>query len=79
MKKMVMDITKSILRSLLINQKVGTTISSKKFKQLKVWIDELTPYLDKLQKMGYIQGAWKKFGIKFKIIKPVSLETITNL
>ena len=75
----MMDVTKSILRSLLINQDVGTIISSKKFKQLKVWKDELTPYLDQLQDMGYIQGFWKNLGVKFRIIKPVSLETIANL
>lgn len=76
---MVMDITKSVLRSILINQEVGTVISSKKFKKLKIWKDELTPYLEKLRSMGYIDGFWKSIGVKFKILKPVTLKTITNL
>ena len=76
---MVMDITKSILRSLLVNQEVGTIITSKKFKKLQVWKEEVTPYLEKLQKMGYIDSFRKSIGIKFKIIKPISLKTIHNL
>lgn len=76
---MVMDITKSVLRSLLVNQEVGTIISSKKFKKLQVWKEEIIPYLEKLQKMGYIDSFRKSIGIKFKITKPISLNTISNL
>lgn len=76
---MTNDITKSVLRSLLVNQKVGTTVTSKKFKKLQVWKDELTPYLDKLQKMGYIDGFWKSIGVKLTILKPINLKTISTL
>ncbi|RAP47761.1 MAG: hypothetical protein BZ135_01395 [Methanosphaera sp. rholeuAM6] len=76
---MVMDITKSILRSLLVNQEVGTIISSKKFNKLQIWKEEVTPYLEKLQNMGYIDSYRKSMGIKFKILKPISLNTISNL
>ena len=76
---MVMNITKSILRSILVNQKVGTTITSKKFNKLSIWKDEITPYLEKLQSMGYIDGFWKSIDINFKILKPISLNTISNL
>lgn len=76
---MVLDITKSVLRSILVNQEVGTTITSRKFKKLQVWKEELTPYLNKLQKMGYIDGFWKSIGVKFKILKPITLKTITEL
>lgn len=76
---MQMNISKSILRSILVNKKVGTIITGKKFEKLKLWIDELKPYLEKLQQMGYIDGSWKSMNIKFKIIKPISLNTISQL
>lgn len=76
---MVTDITQSLLRSILVNQDVGTTISSRKFKKLNIWKDELIPYLEKLQNMGYIEDFRKSMCIKFKIIKPISLNTLSNL
>jgi hypothetical protein len=76
---MSMNISQSILRSLLVNKKVGTEVSSKKFEKLRIWKDELTPYLDKLQKMGYIDGFWKSVNVNFKILKPVTLQTINEL
>jgi hypothetical protein len=76
---MSMNISQSILRSLLVNKKVGTEVSSKKFEKLRIWKDELTPYLDKLQKMGYIDGFWKSVNVNFKILKPITLQTINEL
>ena len=73
------DIRKSILRSILVNKKVGTKIDSKKYNKLQIWKDELTPLLEKLQEMGYIKGYWKKLNVTLEIIKPISLKTITNL
>lgn len=73
------DIRKSILRSILVNKKVGTKIDSKKYNKLQIWKDELTPLLEKLQEMGYIKGYWKKLHVTLEIIKPISLKTITNL
>lgn len=76
---MVINITKSILRSILVNKEVGTIITSKQFKKLKLWQEELTPYLDKLKEMGYIDGFWKSIGVKLEILKPIQLNTITEL
>lgn len=76
---MNMNLQKSILRSILVNKKVGTTITSKKFEKLKVWKNELKPYLEKLQQMGYIDGSIKSIDLNFKITKPISLNTISEL
>lgn len=76
---MEMNISKSILKSILVNKKVGTIISDKKHEKIKLWIDELKPYLEKLQQMGYIDGTWKSINIKFKIKKPISTNTISKL
>lgn len=73
------DISKSILRSILVNKKVGTKIDGKKYNKLQIWKEELTPLLNKLQQLGYIKGYWKKINIQVEIIKPISLKTIQNL
>jgi len=76
---MKLNIYKSILRSILVNKKVGTTITGQKFEKLQLWIEELKPYLEKLQQMGYIDGFEKSMKIQFKILKPISLKTINTL
>ncbi|MBR0473344.1 MAG: hypothetical protein IJI98_11705 [Methanosphaera sp.] len=73
------NLYKSILKSILVNKKVGTTITSKKHEKLQLWKNELKPYLDKLAKMGYIDGKWKTININLKILKPINTKTITQL
>ena len=75
---MTIDIAQSVLGSILLDKKAGTTISNKKFKEIDVWHDELKPYFDKLQEKGYIKGFWKN-NVNFKILKPVSLQILEDL
>lgn len=75
---MTMNIAKSILNNILTNQKVGTIITKQNIKQLVIWLDELRPYLDKLEKMGYIKGTWRST-VKFTILKKITEKIISKL
>ncbi len=72
------NVTKSVLNSILSNKKVGTVITTKNIEKFMMWLDELRPYLDKLEKMGYIKGTWRS-NVKFKIIKKISDKIISKL
>lgn len=75
---MAMNVVKSILNNLLTNKKVGTIITAQNMKQMLIWLNELRPYLDKLEKMGYIKGTWGK-SVKFKILRKITEKIITKL
>ncbi len=75
---MAMNVAKSILNNILTNKKVGTIITAQNMKQMIIWLNELRPYLDELEKMGYIKGTWKKT-VKFKILRKITEKIITRL
>lgn len=75
---MAMNVAKSILNNILTNKKVGTIITAQNMKQMLIWLNELRPYLDKLEKMGYIKGTWRK-SVKFKILKTINEKIISRL
>lgn len=75
---MAMNVAKSILNNIVTNKKVGTIITAQNMKQMLIWLNELRPYLDKLEKMGYIKGTWRK-SVKFKILRKITEKIITKL
>lgn len=75
---MTMNVAKSILNNIVTDKEVGTIITAQNMNQLFIWMDELRPYLDKLEKMGYIKGTWRST-VKFKILKTITEKIISKL
>ena len=56
--KMIAETIKSILNSILEDERIETIITSETKKQIKIWIDELVSYLAELEKKGYLEIEW---------------------
>jgi len=55
---MIAETIKSILNSILEDERIETIITSETKKQIKIWIDELVSYLAELEKKGYLEIEW---------------------
>jgi hypothetical protein len=56
--KMIAETIKTILNSILEDERIETIITSETKKQIKIWIDELVSYLAELEKKGYLEIEW---------------------
>jgi len=55
---MIAETIKTILNSILEDERIETIITSETKKQIKIWIDELVSYLAELEKKGYLEIEW---------------------
>ncbi|MBE6486509.1 MAG: hypothetical protein E7Z85_06690 [Methanosphaera stadtmanae] len=72
---MITDTIKTILNSILADEKIGTILTTETKNLLQIWVNDLVSYLEYLEKMGYLKIEWLS-EIGSQIIKIIS-ENIT--
>lgn len=73
--KMITDTIKTILNSILADEKIGTILTTETKNLLQIWVNDLVSYLEYIEKMGYLKIEWLS-EIGSQIIKIIS-ENIT--
>ena len=58
MMKMITETIKTILNSILAEEKIGTILTTETRNQLQIWVNDLVSYLEYLEKMGYLKIEW---------------------
>ena len=58
MMKMIAETIKTILNSILADEKIGTILTTETRNQLQIWVNDLVSYLEYLEKMGYLKIEW---------------------
>lgn len=58
MMKMITETIKTILNSILADEKIGTILTTETRNQLQIWVNDLVSYLEYLEKMGYLKMEW---------------------
>lgn len=58
MMKMITETIKTILNSILADEKIGTILTTETRNQLQIWVNDLVSYLEYLEKMGYLKIEW---------------------
>lgn len=56
--KMITETIKTILNSILADEKIGTILTTETRNQLQIWVNDLVSYLEYLEKMGYLKIEW---------------------
>lgn len=69
--KMIAETIKTILNSILEDERIETIITSETKKQIEIWIDELVSYLAELEKNGYLEIEWLT-DLAIEIIKSIN-------
>jgi len=68
---MIAETIKTILNSILEDERIETIITSETKKQIEIWIDELVSYLAELEKNGYLEIEWLT-DLAIEIIKSIN-------
>jgi len=68
---------KPIIKAIILNKKLRALITLKNVKQLMILVNEAGPYLDHLERKGYIKGAWRN-GKKIRLLKTLNQKIITK-
>ncbi|MEE1118125.1 hypothetical protein [Methanosphaera sp.] len=55
---MITETIKTILNSILADEKIGTILTTETRNQLQIWVNDLVSYLEYLEKMGYLKIEW---------------------
>lgn len=74
--KMIAETIKSILNSILEDERIETIITSETKKQIEIWINELVSYIAELEKNGYLEIEWLS-DLAIEIIKSIN-EAVTS-
>lgn len=56
--KMITETIKTILNSILADEKIGTILTTETRNQLQIWVNDLVSYLEYLEKKGYLKIEW---------------------
>ncbi|MBE6513482.1 MAG: hypothetical protein E7Z75_10150 [Methanobrevibacter olleyae] len=73
---MIAETIKSILNSILEDERIETIITSETKKQIEIWINELVSYIAELEKNGYLEIEWLS-DLAIEIIKSIN-EAVTS-
>lgn len=78
MMKMIAETIKTILNSILEDERVETILTAETKKQIEIWIDELVSYLGDLEKKGYLEIEWLT-DLAVEIIKSLNVVVTSKL
>lgn len=78
MMKMIAETIKTILNSILEDERVETILTAETKKQIEIWVDELVSYLGDLEKKGYLEIEWLT-DLAVEIIKSLNVVVTSKL
>lgn len=78
MMKMIAETIKTILNSILEDERVETILTAETKKQIEIWVDELVSYLGDLEKKGYLEIEWLT-DLAVDIIKSLNVVVTSKL
>lgn len=76
--KMIAETIKTILNSILEDERVETILTAETKKQIEIWVDELVSYLGDLEKKGYLEIEWLT-DLAVDIIKSLNVVVTSKL
>lgn len=56
--KMIAETVKTILNTILDDERLATILTAETKKQIEIWVDELVSYLGDLEEKGYLEIEW---------------------
>ena len=56
--KMIAETVKTILITILDDERLATILTAETKKQIEIWVDELVSYLGDLEEKGYLEIEW---------------------
>lgn len=75
---MIAETIKTILNSILEDERVETILTAETKKQIEIWVDELVSYLGDLEKKGYLEIEWLT-DLAVDIIKSLNVVVTSKL
>jgi len=55
---MIAETVKTILITILDDERLATILTAETKKQIEIWVDELVSYLGDLEEKGYLEIEW---------------------
>lgn len=55
---MIAETVKTILNTILDDERLSTILTAETKKQIEIWVDELVSYLGDLEEKGYLEIEW---------------------
>ncbi len=55
---MIAETVKTILNTILDDERLATILTAETKKQIEIWVDELVSYLGDLEEKGYLEIEW---------------------
>lgn len=78
MMKMIAETIKTILNSILEDERVETILTAETKNQIEKWVDDLVSYLGDLEKKGYLEIEWLT-DLAVEIIKSLNVVVTSKL
>ena len=72
---MIAETIKSIINTVLEDERLATILTAETKKQIYIWVDELISYIGYLERKGYLEIEWLT-DLAVKLIKSIN-EVIT--